>query len=244
MLNQLLILLAAIVIPTLVALFFSGLYYDKRAWLASLAGIGAVIVNVLGLGLGSSLMVFESLEWNWFGKVSAIVLTTVMYFFLPRALRAEAGLFTLPRTTNWKPVVNVSIGLLFFFWGISYYFRDGAPASFEALLFQGLMPGLDEESLFRGVLLAIFIAAFGKPLRVVGIQIGWGALPIVIFFGLVHGLSQELSVDTIVSIFAATIMGAGFLWLKERTGSIWVAVVVHNLANLGATLLNSLSVMH
>ena len=106
------------------------------------------------------------------------------------------------------------------------------------------MPGIDEESLFRGVLLAIFIAAFGKPFRIAGIQIGCGALPIVVFFGLVHGLSEGFTADAVKSIVVATVMGAGFLWLKERTGSIWVAVLVHNLANLGSTSLNSLPVVN
>jgi hypothetical protein len=34
--------------------------------------------------------------------------------------------------------------------------------------------------------------------------------------------------------------GAGFLWLKERTASIWTAVLVHNLANVGGQFVNSL----
>ena len=41
-------------------------------------------------------------------------------------------------------------------------------------------------------------------------------------------------------MFAAAFMGAGLLWLKERTASIWVAVVVHNLANIGSVTLNAL----
>jgi hypothetical protein len=35
-------------------------------------------------------------------------------------------------------------------------------------------------------------------------------------------------------------MGAGFLWIKEKTGSIWIAVLVHNLANVGSTIVASL----
>ena len=212
--NQILILLLSIVVPTLIALFFSGRFHDGKAWLISLTAIVVVILNVLSLSLGSSLGVFESLEWNWFGKIFAIVATFVMYFFLPPSLRIESGLFALPSTTNWKLVVMVSIGLILFFWSCGYCFRDGAPISIETLLFQASMPGIDEESLFRGVLLAIFIAAFGKPFRIAGIQIGWGALPIVVFFGLVHGLSQALTADTVMSIVAATVMGVGLLWLK------------------------------
>ena len=94
--------------------------------------------------------------------------------------------------------------------------------------------------MYRGVLLALLVGALGKPLSVAGIRIGWGALPIVAFFGLAHGLTEGLSAETLVSMFAAAFMGAGLLWLKERTASIWVAVVVHNLANIGSVTLNAL----
>jgi hypothetical protein len=36
------------------------------------------------------------------------------------------------------------------------------------------------------------------------------------------------------------VMGAGFLWLKEKTSSIWIAVVVHNLANVGSQIVASM----
>jgi membrane protease YdiL (CAAX protease family) len=102
------------------------------------------------------------------------------------------------------------------------------------------MPGLDEEPLYRGVLLALLVSAFGKPWRIAGVGIGWGALPIVLFFGLAHAVSQELNIEAAVSVFAAMVMGAGFLWLKEKTSSIWIAVVVHNLANLGSQIVASM----
>jgi hypothetical protein len=93
---------------------------------------------------------------------------------------------------------------------------------------------------YRGVLLALLVGALGKPLSIAGIRIGWRALPVVAFFGLAHGLTQALSTDTISSIVASTVMGAGFVWLKERTSSIWVTVIVHNLANNGSSFFNAL----
>ena len=103
------------------------------------------------------------------------------------------------------------------------------------ILFQATLPGLDEEMMY-GVLFTLLVGALGKPLSVAGIRIGWGGLPIVAFFGVAHGLST----DTPASIVAATVIGAGFVWLKVRTSSIWVAVIVHNLAKIGSSIVHAL----
>lgn len=246
MAKELLFLLFAIGAPTLVALILSGKAKEHRAWWLSLCAIGVVVVNILALGIGSGLMqplssfVGSELSWNWSGKIIAIALTLVMYALLPRPLRAEAGLFAVPRTSDWKSVVGVSALLLAFFWCISYLFRDGEAVTRETILFQATMPGLDEEPLYRGVLLALLVSAFGKPWRIAGVGIGWGALPIILFFGLAHAVSQELNIEAVVSVFIATVMGAGLLWLKEKTSSIWIAVVVHNLANVGSHIVASM----
>jgi len=241
MTHTLLMLLAAIGLPTLMALLLSGQVRSARAWWLCLAAIGAVCVNIGAMIIGSSLRnQTPGLEYNWMGKVIGIVLTLGMYFLLPRSLRAETGIFALPRTSDWRSTIAVSAGLLVVFWTIAYPFRDGKPVTTEMLLFQATMPGLDEETMYRGVLLALLVGALGKPFSVAGVRIGWGALPVVAFFGLVHGLTESWSSDAIAPILAATFMGAGLLWLKERTSSIWVAVVVHNLANIGSVMVNAL----
>lgn len=107
------------------------------------------------------------------------------------------------------------------------------------------MPGLDEESSFRGVLLALLVAAFGKPFRAAGIRIGCGALPVIAFFGLGHTLDVLTAAQIVWSDFWLTLgltggTGAALLWLKERTGSIWVPVLVHNIINVGSKLITGL----
>ena len=241
MTHALLMLLAAIGLPTLLALLLSGQVRSARAWWLCLAAVAAVCVNIIAMSIGASFgSLTPGLEYNWTGKVIGIVLTLGMYFLLPRSLRAETGIFALPRTSDWRSTIAVSAGLLVAFWAIAYLSRDGKPLTTELLLFQTTMPGLDEEMMYRGVLLALLVGALGKPFSVVGISIGWGALPVVAFFGFGHGLTENWSSDAIAPICAATVMGAGLLLLKERTSSIWVAVVVHNLANIGSVTVNAL----
>src|SRR5690606_41212166 len=63
---------------------------------------------------------------------------------------------------------------------------EGADA--DTLAFQLTMPGLDEELFYRGVLLLMLNEAFGRPLRVLGAPMGWGALLTCLAFGLVQAL--------------------------------------------------------
>mgnify|MGYP001016865164 CR=1 FL=1 len=78
MATELLLLLFAISAPTLVALILSGKAKERRAWWLSLCAIGAVVINILALGIGSGLMqplssfVGSELSWNWSGKIIAI----------------------------------------------------------------------------------------------------------------------------------------------------------------------------
>jgi membrane protease YdiL (CAAX protease family) len=181
----------------------------------------------------------ESLRYNWIGKVCAILLGLGIHACLSRGLQEEAGVFVKPRPPEWASVVLVSVLTAGGFSLLSYVESQGAqPLRWEAIFYQATMPGLDEEAYFRGIILALLVGAFGKPLRILGIQVGWGAVPVLAVFGLGHGVYMgESGVSVDWDAFLVTgIMGCLLLWLKERTGSIWVPVLVHNLSNLGAHL--------
>ena len=226
-------------IPLLLSLFVSGAFRKKHAWIWCAGALFALTMNITAVSVAVDFLPkiasMQDLQWNWLGKASGIVTTLVVFAFLPKSIQLEAGLFNVPRPPEWRSVIAVSVSLLAFFTLVAYLKPDDNLLTLETALFQGSMPGLDEEMSFRGVLLAMLVAAFGKPWRVLGVQIGWGALPIVAFFGLVHGLSAGTN-EILLVVFVTGIMGAGLLWIKERTGSIWIAVLVHNLANLGAQI--------
>jgi len=58
--------------------------------------------------------VLGSTHWNWSGKIAAIAVTLLIYACLPRGLRKEAGILSLPKPPEWKSVAAVSLGLLTF----------------------------------------------------------------------------------------------------------------------------------
>jgi MFS family permease len=225
--------------PIALALLCSGQWRHAHALkYASLAFV-VLGVSMVGLFNGSALLppsaLTKLLQHNWVGKVLSLATFLLVFALMPAPMRREAGILTRPRPPEWRSVLAVSTALLLLFWTIAYVEHDAPKLTVETLLYQASMPGVDEEVGFRGVLLALLVTAFGKPWRVLGIQLGWGALPIVAFFGLAHGFVAGADFSWFqVAVAGAT--GAALLWIKERTGSIWIAVLVHNLANIGSQI--------
>jgi membrane protease YdiL (CAAX protease family) len=103
-------------------------------------------------------------------------------------------------------------------------------AATQILIRIPVMTALIEEAVFRGVLHAALIAIYPEPIAL------WAGAAL---FGLWHigpGLDQAQSVDrrslagvahVLITVIATTIAGAGLVWLRIETGSIWVPVAVH-----------------
>lgn len=99
----------------------------------------------------------------------------------------------------------------------------------ETWIYQATLPGLVEEAVFRGVLLALLDRAFGARRQLFGAPIGWGGCVVTVVFLLLHGVT----LGTLIGVLPAALL---YLWLRGRTGSLVVPVVVHNLWNLSVYL--------
>jgi membrane protease YdiL (CAAX protease family) len=101
------------------------------------------------------------------------------------------------------------------------------------------MPGLDEELFFRGLLLALFLRAFGDHWNLAGAPVGPAAIAVSFLFAAGHALrfgNGSLGFDPAFLMFSA-ILGFGLLWLRQRTGSIALPIVAHNIINFGSSFL-------
>jgi len=98
------------------------------------------------------------------------------------------------------------------------------------LLYLAILPGLNEELVYRGVLPACMDKLFPKNWIFVSAKVGWSAIIATVTFGLLHGLwlddHYKLHVE-IIWIRNAVLSGFIFAWLRERTGSLIVPILAH-----------------
>ena len=183
-------------------------------------------------------LVFSDLKWNWSGKIVAItvwalVLVSLAAFKSDFKIK-EAGFTFSQNEGSIKPamlVLSLFIALQVI---VTLSLGDGPNYDFETLLYQALIPGLDEEPMFRGVLLFCFsLAVVSSRINFFGSQINIAGLLLVLLFGLVHGV-MYIDGEWHLSAFRIVLTGSyGFilLWLRERTGSLVFPIVAHNMVN-------------
>jgi uncharacterized protein len=172
----------------------------------------------LGLEFGSS--------YNWVGKFASFVGAVVFTVFGPLTAD-EVGATLRQRPASLLPAL---LFVLFFLW------LSDSPehaADSETLLFQATIPGLDEELIFRGILLAVLARALPQPREGIRRLFNWNVVITCLAFGLGHGVrvSQgvtEFRLEYFVSTFIA---GYLFTGLRLYTGSLVLPVIFHNALN-------------
>jgi len=168
-------------------------------------------------------------DWNWAGKAMALALSLAVVLALgPR----RVGL-TLKQDPKGLPgALALSAALVAVFLGLALFF-PGQGTDPDTLAFQLTMPGLDEELFYRGVLLLMLNEAFRGPLNILGAPMGWGALISSVAFGLAHALGYSEGGFTFDAMTLLLTGGPALLlvWLREKTGSLLLPVVLHNFAN-------------
>lgn len=178
---------------------------------------------------------FPEAAWNWAGKLMAVagVLTVsaIPVFGWRRAgitLRQGKGSFA-------ALIVLALLGGLFFYLALSN--PDGRD-DWETIAFQWTMPGLDEEIFYRGLFLLAMNEAFSARARILGAPIGYGGLIATVLFGLAHGLAYDGGGVSFDAMSFAMTGGPALilLWLRERTGSVLMPIIGHNIANGASTL--------
>jgi membrane protease YdiL (CAAX protease family) len=129
----------------------------------------------------------------------------------PGAWRAALGVSALALSLNVLALNQSDFRLL------------GVPL--ETWLYQATLPGLMEEAVFRGVLLALLDRAFAARRSLAGVSVGWGGVVVTLVFVALHGWSA----GALLGVLPAALL---YLWLRLHTGSLVAPVLVHNLWNL------------
>lgn len=168
-------------------------------------------------------------RWNWSGQ--GLMLAGALW--IAAMLSRRAGLSWPAMGFTWRQqpgsmraalgVAAAALSLHLLAMSASRFRLLGV--SLETWLYQATLPGLVEEVLFRGVLLALLDRAFVARRVVLGASIGWGGVVVTVVFVALHGLD----VAALFGVLPAALL---YLWLRARTGSLVLPVVVHNLWNL------------
>lgn len=200
-----------------------------RAWVvASLA----TLALFLGLQVVPTLLPGERVvgdHWNWSGQLLGLAGTLWIALMLARrgvlAWR-EMGFTWAQRPGSVRPALWVSaaaLSLNLLAMNLSSFRLGRVPL--ETWVYQATLPGLVEEVLFRGVLLALLGRAFTAQRDLAGASIGWAGVVVTLVFLALHGVTA----GTLLGVTPAALL---YLWLRARTGSLVAPIVVHNLWNL------------
>ena len=172
-------------------------------------------------------------RWNWSGSLLALSGTLWVGTLLVRRgglTWREMGFTWAQQPGSILPALGVAAAALLMQVLLTIGSRYApAPVSPETWLYQTTLPGLVEETIFRGVLLALLDRAFLARSLVFGAPLGWGGVVVTLGFVLLHPLTAS-------SLLAVSPPAVLYLWLRARTGSLALPVLVHNSWNVLAYL--------
>lgn len=233
--------------PALVnaALFSAGLAMPglrkaaARAWMPLIILIALLDNFVTQLPLMSERLQFAGSHWNWSGKLlnlAAMLLAANWLCATRRLTAADIGLTLRQAPGTGRALLTVIVPYLALLVALTAtLLGSDTPPARETLAYEATLPGLAEELSYRGVQLALFNKLFARRFQVLGAQIGYGAIAISIVFGLLHGAGFDnhfhLQFSPLVALFTGLI-GFVLAWLRERTSSLVLPVIVHNATNL------------
>jgi len=191
---------------------------------------------------------FPGTHWNWGGKFLdiAVMLAVATIFIATRRFTAkDFGL-------TFKQAPGTSRAILFMM--VPYiiimavltakWFGETKPQTAETIWYEATMPGLAEELLWRGILLALLDRMFTARFKLANADIGYGAVALTLVFALVHGLhfDKSLAIQTDwMNALMAGVTGFALVWLRLRTRSLVLPVVLHNATNV---ILETVPLMH
>lgn len=229
----------AIALAAIAVLALTRVIRVNFVWLGAAMLIYALNVAALSLKrfvpLPSAL---GDLHWNWAGKIAAILASIAVVIGLWAVARKppkESGFTLIQKPGSFVPAVVATALLIALKIGVEIVGADGRSLDVERILYQATMPGLDEELFWRGtLLLALSEGLRGRRWNVAGAQIGLGGAVTVLLFALGHGMAFQGSgwIVDYVGIAVTGTFAFGLLWLRERTGSVLVPIVAHNVINV------------
>jgi uncharacterized protein len=170
----------------------------------------------------------------WSGKFYSIAASLIIAVLISRTMTlSELGLTLSQKRGSLLPGMGVMlIASLAAFWIGSGWDKLGF--SLVCLIYMAVMPGLNEELVYRGLLLGILDHILPPRWNFLGAKIGWGAWLTALIFGMLHGfwVSPDLTFHfQWYPVLFSSLTGFLFAWQKERTGSLLIPFLTHGMVD-------------
>jgi len=172
-------------------------------------------------------------HWNWSGKIASALFALGALSVLPQTAFNQVGLFRWPEPSAWLRILVILAFIVGF--AVARGQLGHEPFSLETLAFQATMPGLAEETAYRGVWWIVLALALDRPAIDNGTT-PWSTLIVIsLLFASVHSISLSESGAVLIDApaAAATALAATLYGLLQSTGrALWLTILAHNLSNV------------
>ncbi len=206
------------------------------------AFLAVYLLDNLILGLVSrypQLQLIPDTAWGtlvcaWSGKLYSILAALLVAWLVRRAISStEFGLVLAQPKGSIRPALILFLlaGAVATVLGLGF---DKGPFDAVVLIYLALMPGLNEELVYRGLLLGLANRISPPRWTILQARIGWGALITSLLFGLLHGFWIEAGVGAhfnLVVVFFNGLVGLAYAWQRERTGSMLFPILTHGVVD-------------
>jgi uncharacterized protein len=174
-------------------------------------------------------------DWNWNGKILGILFGVICYFLF-RHLFIDHDYFGLKQDkTYFKRATIVSI-IVVLSASILWYIFGKSEFNLESLAFQLTLPGIDEEIMYRGILLGLLMSGLKVQVKFIGNP---SLLIISILFGIIHALKLVegfIPNFNLIYFLQTGLAGYAWGWVTIKSRSIVLAIISHNFSNFFGTL--------
>lgn len=200
--------------------------------------IVAIDQLAVGLPLVYSALQFPDAHWNWSGKLLSLMALSMLTGILLRSGFFKASDFglSLRQRAQVYPLARHVVVPALVVWALLQWiwFAESRISSVETHLYELTLPGLAEELAYRGLLLGIWLRLFEASNAS---RVGYPAIVSSLMFALTHGLhitTMDGHMEPAITWAPMALpLASGILFAlcRQRTGSIIVPIIFHNLFN-------------
>lgn len=177
---------------------------------------------------------FINSRWNWDGKICGILCCIALFYIFRREFEGNNFFTFRQNKKDLKPTIMVAT-IVVIISAVIWAIFGSAEFNLESLLFQISLPGIDEEMMFRGILLGLMCSSLrGSHNELKNPAVITNA----VLFGLMHALIfKNGSIRFDILYFLQTgLAGYVWAWVTLKSRSILLAVLSHNFSNFFGTL--------